>query len=87
MGKIQQIKNNCIPTIYSSFRHSLVEKKLFIESFLYKVNHIIFRLSFLKTLNVVNLFPPRCVISNLPELCIATCNTFLLKINLFYLFT
>ena len=85
MGKIKQMKHNCIPTIYSSFRHFLVKKKLFIESFLYKVNHIIFRLSFLKTF-VVNL-PTKSVISNLPELYIATCNTFLLKINLFYLFT
>ena len=37
VGKIQQIKHNCISTIYSSFRHFLVKNKRIIESFHYKV--------------------------------------------------
>ena len=37
VGIIQQIKHNCIPTIYSSFRHFFVKNKLIIESVHYKV--------------------------------------------------
>ena len=37
VGKIQQIKHNCITTIYSSFKHFQLRNKIFIESFHYKV--------------------------------------------------
>ena len=57
----------------------LLRNKHFTESFLIiRLYHIIFCLSFLKTF-VINLPTKMC---NLPEL--ATCNTFVLKINLFY---